>query len=183
MKYSKILAKGPALAVAFVLTLCFGLGFLAPVRAYAFETVPYVNLEKFMGPWYVQGHTPLVVDDHSSNQIESYALNPDGSIATTFTFYRMGHKITLKPKGWVADANTNAHWKMQFAWPFKSDYLIVRLADDYSYTVISVPDKSLIWIMTRKPVMAEEDYQQIIDELKSDGYPVSKIRRVPQQWP
>ncbi len=143
-------------------------------------TVPYVDIERFMGPWYVQGHTPLVIDDQSSNQIESYELKSDGTIATTFTFERFGRKITLNPKGWVADKETNAHWKMQFVWPLSSDYLIVRLEPDYGTTVISVPSKNLIWIMTRSADMTDEAYQAIVDDLAADGYPVQKIRRVPQ---
>ena len=145
-------------------------------------TVAHVQLERFMGPWYVQGHTPLFVDDHSSNQIESYELKDDGTIETTFTFVRLGRTWTMRPKGWVANANTNAHWKMQFLWPFESDYLIVRLADDYATTVVSVPSKSYIWIMSRKATMSEESYQAIVSDLAADGYPVQNLRRVPQNW-
>ena len=146
----------------------------------AYDTVAHVELERFMGPWYVQGHTPMVIDDHASNQIETYTLNADGSIGTTFTFERDGHKFALHPTGTVADTTTNAHWKMQFIWPFSSDYLIVRLAADYSVTVVSVPDKSLIWIMSRSAQMPEAEYAAIVTELASAGYPVAKINRVQQ---
>jgi apolipoprotein D and lipocalin family protein len=149
---------------------------------YRDQTVPYVDLDRFMGPWYVQGHTPLVIDDHSENQVESYQLEANGTIATTYNFVRLGRQLTLRPKGWVADQGTNAHWKMQFMWPFKSDYLIVRLDPDYAVTVVSVPGKSLIWIMTRSRTMSPEDYQSVVDDLAADGYPVAKIRRVPQKW-
>ena len=145
-----------------------------------YDTVAYVELERFMGPWYVQGHTPMVIDDHATNQVETYTLNADGSIGTTFTFERYGHKFALHPIGTVADATTNAHWKMQFLWPFSSDYLIVRLAADYSITVVSVPDKSLIWIMSRTAQMDEAQYTAIVAELASAGYPVAKINRVQQ---
>jgi apolipoprotein D and lipocalin family protein len=146
-------------------------------------TVHYVDIERFMGPWYVQGHTPLVIDDHSSNQIESYELKDDGTIATSFTFERFGRKITLNPKGRVANKETNSHWKMQFVWPLTSDYLIVRLDADYGTTVISVPGKNLIWIMSRDAEMTDDAYKAIVDDLASDGYAVDKIRRVPQNWP
>ncbi len=143
--------------------------------------VPYVDIQRFMGPWYVQGHTPLVIDDDSSNQVETYELKEDGTIATTFNFERFGRQFTLNPKGWVFDKDTNAHWKMQFVWPMSSDYLIVRLKPDYSMTVVSVPGKDLIWIMTRTPVMSAEHYQLVVEDLRMDGYDLKNLRRVPQK--
>ena len=162
-----------------------GLGLSCQLMAagqFSEQTVASVDLERFMGPWYVHGHTPLVLDDNSSNQIESYEMNEDGSIATTFSFKRAGRDWTLTPKATVADTESNAHWKMQFVWPFRSDYLIVRLADDYSSTVISVPSKNLIWILTRNATLADEQYDAIVADLEADGYPVAKLRRVPQVW-
>lgn len=170
-------------AIRQILAMCFATVTSAAMAQDKIDamTVPYVDLDRFMGPWYVQGHTPLVIDDHSSNQIESYELKDDGTIATTFTFERFGRTITLNPKGWVANKDTNAHWKMQFVWPLSSDYLIVRLDPDYGTTVISVPGKNLIWIMSRSAIMSDESYQSIVDDLAADGYSVEKIRRVPQK--
>ena len=156
----------------------------APTVQAGVDTVPKVDLDRFMGPWYVQAHTPTFIDAGTVNQIESYQLQPDGTIQTTFTFYREypGEPTTLSPKGWVVDHESNAHWKMQFIWPFSSDYLIVRLAPDYSYTVISVPNKDLIWIMTRVPTMESSVYDAIVEDLRSNGYKVESLRRVPQRW-
>ena len=71
---------------------------------------------------------------------------------------------------------------MQFLWPFKHDYLIVRLADDYSYTVVSIPSKTMIWIMTDTPDIDESLYKEIVEDLKDDGYAVESLDRVTQQW-
>jgi apolipoprotein D and lipocalin family protein len=151
----------------------------------AAQTVDSVDLPRFMGDWYVQGHTPTLVDNNTMNQIESYKLEDDGTIATTYTFYRKypgGFQYKFTPKGRVFNTTTNAHWKMQFVWPLKGNYLIVRLAPDYSYTVVSVPKKDLIWIMSRSSEMSEDQYNAIVKDLASDGYPVESIRRVPQNW-
>jgi len=149
------------------------------------QLVDYVDLERFMGDWYVHGHTPTLVDNGSMNQIESYKLEDDGTIATTYTFYRKypgGFQFKFTPKGRVFDTVTNAHWKMQFVWPFKGNFLVVRLAPDYSYTVVSVPKKDLIWIMSRAKEMDDAQYDAIVKDLAADGYPVETIRRVPQKW-
>jgi len=50
------------------------------------ETVDYVDLQRFMGDWYVIANIPTFLEKNAYNPIESYALDTDGSIATTFSF-------------------------------------------------------------------------------------------------
>ena len=50
------------------------------------KTVDDVNISKFMGSWYVIAHIPTFIEKEAYNAIESYKLNNDGTIATTFTF-------------------------------------------------------------------------------------------------
>lgn len=62
--------------------------------------------------------------------MESYELNADGTIATTFTFNKGGFDGKPKsyhPKGFVVENTGNAVWKMQFVWPLKAEYRIVYL--------------------------------------------------------
>ena len=164
--------------------LFLSLLFTTSTYAESFDTVDYVDLDRFMIPWYVQAHVPTVLDRGGINQIERYELNEKGVIETTFTFYKeLGGKVRkMTPKATVYNTDTNAHWKMQFLWPFKHDYLIVRLAEDYSYTVVSVPSKSMIWIMTNTPQIDEKLYEQIVNDLREDEYPVETLDRVKQDW-
>jgi apolipoprotein D and lipocalin family protein len=50
------------------------------------DTVSYVDLERFMGDWYVVASIPAFIEKGAHNAVESYALNSDGTIATTFRF-------------------------------------------------------------------------------------------------
>jgi len=58
------------------------------------------------------------------------------------------------PKGWVYNHDTNAEWRMQFGVPFKAAYLIVYLDENYQKTIIGVPNRNNIWIMSRDPQMS-----------------------------
>ena len=71
---------------------------------------------------------------------------------------------------------------MQFLWPFKMTSLIIDLAEDYSYTVIGVPNKKYVWIMSREPYLNDKTYRDILDNLKDIGYNLSKIKIVTQDW-
>ena len=58
-----------------------------------------------------------------------------------------------------------------------AQYWIVRLANDYSYSVVSSPDYKYLWILYREPHMPEAIYNQIYEDLKKDGFPVSKLKK------
>jgi apolipoprotein D and lipocalin family protein len=149
------------------------------------KTVEYVDLDRFMGDWYVIASMPTIIEKGAVNAIESYKLNDKGEVETTFTFRKKtpnGKKKVYKPKGVIYNKETNAEWRMQFLWPFKMPFLIIDLAEDYSHTVIGYPNRNYVWIMARKPQMADETYARIIKKLKSVSYDVSRIEKVPQIW-
>ena len=63
-------------------------------------TVDYVDLERFMGDWYVIANIPTFVEKGAHNPLESYRLDQDGTMATTFTFNADafdGEKKTYRP--------------------------------------------------------------------------------------
>jgi len=161
--------------------------FIAPALAEErppIQTAEHVDLERFMGPWYVIANIPTFLEKKAYNPVESYALNKDGSIATTFTFNKGsfdGKKKTYTPRGFVRDKKSNAVWGMRFIWPFKADYRIVYVAEDYSLTMIGREKRDYVWIMARQPVISEQDYQRMLDLAVSQGYEVSKIQKAPQQ--
>ena len=148
------------------------------------KTVAHVDLKRFMGPWYVIANIPTFVEKGAHNAVESYALNPDGTIATTFTFNAGsfdGPPKRYNPTGFVRDTTTNSVWDMQFLWPFKSEYLIIHLEEDYSLTVIGRSKLDYVWIMARSPAIPEEKYQSVIRELAAVGYDTGRIQKVPQR--
>jgi len=143
-----------------------------------------VELPRFMGDWYVIAHIPAFIEDEAYNGIESYRLDEDGTIATTYTFNDGGldgPRKTYHPRGFVYNLQTKAEWRMQFLWPFKSAYLIVYLDDAYETTIIGVPDRSYVWIMSRSKTLPEKRYQELVAMLAATGHDVSKLRRVPQR--
>ena len=116
--------------------------------------------------------------------METYQLNSDGTIATTFTFRDGGFdgkKKTYHPRGFVSE-ESNAIWGMQFVWPIKADYRIIYLDDDYSVTVIGRNKRDYVWIMAREPQISDRQYQEIEQLLAEIGYDTSELQMVPQQW-
>lgn len=148
------------------------------------ETVDRVDLERYMGAWYVIAHIPTFLEQDAYNAVERYSLNDDGTIDTVFTFREDGFDGDRKrynPTGFVR-SDDNAEWGMQFLWPFKAEFLVIYLDDDYQQTVIGRTRRDYVWIMARQPGIPEADYQRILALLDERGYAVEEIRRVPQRW-
>jgi len=172
-------AKSIAPLVAALLTSACA-GSLPPLA-----TVEHVDLDRFMGDWYVIANIPTFVERGAYNAVEKYALNEDGSIATTFTFRKGGFDGKQKmhtPTGFVTDRTSNAVWSMQFIWPIKADYRIVYLTDDYAQTIIARNQRDYVWIMARTPTIPDADYDKLTDLIADMGYDVGKLQKVPQRW-
>lgn len=146
------------------------------------RTVDHVDIERFMGRWYVVAHTATAFDRNAFNSVEEYSLRDDGRIATTYTFNVGAHdgpERVFNPVGTVRDPRTNARWDMQFLWPFQSDFNIIYLDGMYQTTVIGHPNRRFAWIMRREPFIEPTEYADLILMLQSRGFDVSLLRKVP----
>lgn len=160
------------------------------------STVPLakdVDLARYMGDWYVIAHIPTDRDASSHNAMENYTRNADGSIATTYRNRLEGfggpHKL-LTPTAFVVPDSGNALWGMRFQipgtsipWPPRYEYRIAHLEADYSVTIIARSQKDFLWLFSRKPTMSDAELARYTHLVAGWGYDVSKLARVPQQWP
>jgi apolipoprotein D and lipocalin family protein len=149
------------------------------------EPVDHVDLDRFMGDWYVIANIPTFLEKGAYNAVETYAMNEDGTIATTFTFREGGfdgERKEFNPKGFVRDDGSNAVWGMRFVWPIKADYRIVYLEPDYSITIIGRNKRDYVWLMARAPEIPGPKYDELVRRIADMGYDTSKLQKVPQKW-
>jgi len=142
--------------------------------------VEYVDLDRFMGDWYVIANIPTFLEKDAYNPVETYRLDDDGTIATTFTFNQGsldGEKKNYHPRGFVQDSESNAIWGMQFIWPIKADYRIVYLDGDYQKTIIGRKSRDYVWIMARKSSISETEYNSLVDQVGRLGYDIEQLRK------
>ena len=148
-------------------------------------TAGHVDLDRYMGDWYVIANIPPWIEKGAHNSIETYRLDVDGTIATTFS-YRAGafdgESRTLKSRGYVLDRQSNAVWGVQFVWPIKADYRIVHVSPDYRFVVVGRVKRDYLWIMARTPEIPAAVYDDLVARSIAQGYDASLIRKVPQKW-
>ncbi|WP_051094409.1 lipocalin family protein [Bordetella sp. FB-8] len=145
-----------------------------------------VDLPRFMGDWYVIADIPAWPERNACNEVESYAMRPDGRVQTTLRFRDgscEGKLKTMHPVGTVIPQTGNARWNMQFIWPFQAEYVIAYLDGDYRSTIIARSKRDYVWIMARTPQLPQAEYGKLVSQVRKLGYDPSLLREVPQHWP
>jgi len=179
---SSAVAAASASAVLVALAMLGGCASAPPPGLAPVALVPHVDLPRYMGDWYVIASIPTWIEKGGQNAKESYRLDADGSIPTTFSFNAGapdGERKIYHSRATVADG-TNAVWGEQYIWPIKADYRISWLAPDYSEVVVTREKRDYVWIMARTPTIPEADLARLTAFVATQGYDTSKLQRVPQ---
>lgn len=144
------------------------------------EAVPHVELTKYLGKWYEIAHLPFKFEDGCSDITATYTLNKDSSISVLNECTKNGKTKQAKGKAKVVDKTSGAKLKVTFFWPFYGDYWIIKLSDNYTYSVVGTPNRRYLWILSRTPQMDETLYSQLIDFAKTKGFDVEKLIKTNQ---
>lgn len=149
-----------------------------------FPRMESVNVDRYMGGWFVIAHIPPGVVSDSYNNIERYSRGEDNVINTVYTYREGsfgGEAKKMEPTGFVLDESDGAVWAMQFIWPIKMEYTISYVDPDYETTIVARSKRDWVWIMARTPTIDEATYDDLVRRVGDLGYDVNQLRKVPQQ--
>lgn len=152
-------------------------------QAQTLQTVPNVDLKKYAGKWFEIASYPQYFQKGCHCTTAEYTLSEKGYVVVENRCNKgsvTGKQTYIKGKAFVEDGSGNAKLNVQFFWPFKAKYWIIDLADDYSYAVVSHPNKKYLWILSRTSKMDDSVYQQITARLKTKGFDLSKLQKTEQ---
>lgn len=141
------------------------------------KPVQRVDIMSYAGKWYSLYSIPTFMDKHWRQTTETYVIHPDGYYAVFTTYKNLGKDETkyIRSKLFVVRGTGNAQLKAQFLWPFKIDYWIIELAEDYSYVVVGHPDQKYLFIMSRKPQIESQLLEEIIERCAQKGYDTAQL--------
>lgn len=140
------------------------------------KTAPNVELKKYAGTWFEIASFSQRFQKGCECTTAEYTATDKGYIIVENRCKRKGKETYIKGKAFVVKNSGNAKLKVQFFWPFKGKYWIIDLADDYSYAVVSHPNKKYLWILSRKPKLDEEVYKGITTRLKEKGFDLTELK-------
>jgi apolipoprotein D and lipocalin family protein len=149
----------------------------------ALRTVPYVDLHRYLGNWYVIANIPYSLENGKVASFDTYSMRDDGRMNNVFTF-RKG-SLTAPEKSWhgvawVVNKESNAEWKVRFIWPFYATYLVLELDPDYRWAVVATPGHKLLWVLARERALDETTYAEILKRIAAQGYDLNRLAKVPQ---
>eukprot|EP00593_Proboscia_inermis_P009295 CAMPEP_0171304972 /NCGR_PEP_ID=MMETSP0816-20121228/14743_1 /TAXON_ID=420281 /ORGANISM="Proboscia inermis, Strain CCAP1064/1" /LENGTH=166 /DNA_ID=CAMNT_0011785433 /DNA_START=108 /DNA_END=608 /DNA_ORIENTATION=+ len=145
-----------------------------------------------MGTWFVIGQKPTFLEKTCSNSVERYTRldNKDHDIDIDF-HYNNAEPITSKlkslpQKGWIQGTNKedSSDWIVSPQWPIKMPYPIIEVdTKHYDWIVVGYQSRAYCWIMSRKPVMADDTYEMLTKRLTDKHqYTLDGMRKVPHKW-
>jgi len=141
-------------------------------------TVPFVDLERYMGTWYEIEAIPKVFQFGCTSTTAEYSLQKNGTVAVgnscnLFGFKGPHYGVTGEAK--VVDADTNSKLSVTFFKLFTGDYWIFDLADDYSYALVGSPDFDSLWILSRTRTLNESTVDMLKAKARELGFDVSRL--------
>ena len=147
------------------------------------STVPSLDLDRYLGTWFEICRLPLTWEDATARDITAtYSLNQDGTI-------RVDNRCidkNGKPARAVGQATSTepggAKLKVSFLpgflrWlPFaRGDYWVLRVAPAYDLALVGTPDRANLWLLSRKPQVADAIREDFLATARSQGFDLAAL--------
>ena len=162
--------------------LLLALGLITMNNVQATETPSSIDLQRYMGRWYVIANIPYFPERGKVATYDEYILRQDGRIDNIYGFKKAFGK---KEKQWKAIATVtpdtgNKKWTIKFFGLLNADYEILEIAPDYSWAIIGHPKREMGWVFSRDPKMTDELYESLLKKFEKYDYKSTDFKRVPQ---
>jgi apolipoprotein D and lipocalin family protein len=146
-------------------------------------TVANVDLARYMGTWYEIAAFPQRFEKGCHCVTAEYEMTGKGFVRVVNSCRKNGPEGKLKKargKAFVVADSGNAKLRVQFFWPFRGNYWIIDLADDYSYAVVGDPGRKYLWILSRTAKMDPALYAEIVKRAAEKGFDTARLELMDQ---
>ena len=165
----------------FIITPTFLVAKPAPL-----ETVPSVNVSKYLGTWHEIARLPVFFQLNCYNATATYDLMDEITVKVTNRCETkvFGKKKVAYGKAEIVDTTTNSKLLVSFKSWFqkifpelaKGDYWILELGKDYSYAVVGAPSRKFLWFLSRSPDMDKKFVNGLKAKYRNLGFPTQKMK-------
>lgn len=140
--------------------------------------VPEVDLKRYAGKWYEIARKPFSFETKLKCITATYTLRGDGriNVENAGVYISKPSKIsTASGKAFIPDKNVPAKLKVQFFWPFKGDYWILHLDENYRYVLIGEPSLRYMWVLAREKKLEAPVLKMLLEKASSAGYDINDL--------
>ena len=146
------------------------------------ETVPFVDIERYMGLWYEIASYPTFFNQRCTNTTAEYTLLDDGRVQVV-NECRIGDANgridRIEGTAQVVNDETNAELKVRFFLFGEGDYWIIDLDEDYQWAVVGDPGRTTLFVLSRTPMLEDEVYQGILESIRDCCYDTGALELTP----
>lgn len=158
------------------LIAAFGLIFGGCSSNQTLQTVDNVSLERYQGVWYDIAHLPQRFQDDCKCVTAEYTLKEDYvEVFNTCYNKKSGQVSTITGKAFSTHPDEAGKLKVQFFWPVKGDYYIIKLDPEYRYAMVGAPDRESLWILSREPSVSAVTLKEYFNYAEEVGFNTSDL--------
>lgn len=155
----------------------------------ALESIPKLDLTRYMGTWYEIARLPNRFQKKCRGQARAdYQLQTDGRIRVTNRCpladgtidEAIGHaRLNGEAGSSRLQVRFAPEW-LSFLPMVWGNYWVIDLDTDYQLAAISEPNREYLWILSRSPQVDSKHYQQLLLRLQAQGLAIDKLEQTAQ---
>lgn len=150
---------------------------LAGAQAPPVQTVASLDLARYAGKWYEIAAYPMFFQRNCvGDTTAEYALRADGEIAVRNRCRTEDGFDEANGTAWPVAGGPSSRLKVSFFWPFRSDYWVIGLDEDYRWAVVGNPERKYLWLLAREPRLDEAQLGRALRAAEAQGYDVTRLR-------
>jgi apolipoprotein D and lipocalin family protein len=150
------------------------------------EPVDGFQTDRYLGPWYEIARLDHSFERGLTHVSATYTLRKDGGLQVVNRGFSTREKAwkTAVGKAFSAGKPGLGHLKVSFFGPFYASYVVFALDhDQYRYALVSGPNRSYLWLLSRTPSLDPDLRRQLVEKAKGLGFPTERLIFVDQGEP
>lgn len=145
------------------------------------QSVAKVDLNRYLGKWYEIASFPMFFQRQCTGDTTAeYSLRPDGEVKVVNRCRTEKGFDEAVGRAWTVPGTGDAQLKVSFFWPFRADYWIIGLDDEYRWAVVANPNRKYLWILSRTPQLPKEQLDTALRIAVRQGFDLTELKYTDQ---
>jgi len=148
------------------------------------KVVDGFDVNRYLGVWYEVARLDHRFERGLENVSATYTLRKDGGVDVLNKGYdtKAGEWSQAQGKAYFVEQPDKGRLKVSFFGQFYGGYNIIELDKKaYAYSMITGPDRSYFWILSRTKQLPEATMQALIEQAKALDFATDKLIFVKQE--
>lgn len=141
---------------------------------------------RYLGKWYEIARMDHSFERGLTQVTAEYSMRDDGGIRVLNRGYSAEKKEWKQAEGkaYFVETPQQGYLKVSFFGPFYGAYIVYELdRENYSYALVSGPNKDYMWLLSRTPSMDAATKKRLLDKAQALGFETSKLIHVTHAAP